>query len=62
MTPSGNRVLRGWTQLSATDREEVVLEIERLRKLPDHQRREQFEKIKSVSPGPMGSICECCGR
>jgi hypothetical protein len=62
MTPAGQRVLRGWSRLSPADQEEVAQEIERIRRLPDFQRREQLEKTRSVAPGPLGSVCECCGR
>lgn len=62
MTQSGRRVLRGWSQLSPADQEEVAQEIERIRRLPDIQKREQVEKTRSVAPGPLSSVCECCGR
>jgi len=62
MTPSGRRVLRGWSQLSPADQEEVAREIDRITKLPDPQRREQLKEGRSVAPGPLNSACECCGR
>jgi hypothetical protein len=62
MSPSAQRVLRGWCRLSASDQEEVALEIETIRKLPTWEKQARIEKTRSVAPGPLSAVCECCGR
>ena len=62
MSPSAQRVLRGWCKLSAVDQEEVAIEIEKIRKLPTWEKNARIEKNRSVAPGPLNSVCECCGR
>jgi hypothetical protein len=63
MSSGGKRVLRGWAQLNSADQEEVAQEIQRIRETKDQvQKRMRINEAQSVSPGPLNSTCECCGR
>jgi hypothetical protein len=62
---SAQRVFRGFTVLSETDRQAVIRLINDYQRQTLQQResvRKSFENIPGVVLGPLGGGCECCGR
>jgi hypothetical protein len=66
MTKAGDRVIAGYSKLSALDKMEVVTEINRLNNASATDKQildENFSKRAGIDPGPINTDgCPCCGK
>jgi len=66
MTQAGEKVVAGYSKLTAQDRSEVLAEINRLNNSTGRDKQvleESFAKRAGIDPGPINNDgCPCCGR